>query len=767
MSISPRASALSLAVACACLCPAVPAQEAAPASGAGPSVARAWTEAALYAIRRDFARPPVHARNLYHLAAAMYDAWAVLDATASPAFLGVPGAPEACRIDPAELDAFRAAAVSDPAVAREVAVGRAAVRVLRRRFANAASTAESFARFDELAAEQGLAGAIDDPASPDALGARAADCTLAAGLADGANEAGNYANSAYASVNPPLNPTLPGNPGLQDPNRWQPLAFETFVDQSGNVSSATEFVGAEWGRVTPFALAPETRTTVLRDGEPQPVWLDPGPPPMLGEDLDANAAYAANHALVALWSAHLDPADGVEIDISPGALGQAVPGAELATDPLAQLALYDALDGGTASEGHALNPYTGAPYAPNLVARGDFTRVLAEFWADGPDSETPPGHWFRIYNEQVAAHPALERRVGGEGAPVDPLEFDLRVYLALGGAMHDAAVAAWSAKGAYDYVRPISAIRYLAERGQRTEPSAPNASAQGLPLVPGRIETVGAGDPLAGPNAEHAGKIKVFAWRGPEAVEDPAADVAGVGWILAERWWPYQRPDFVTPPFAGYVSGHSTFSRAAAEVLEALTGDAFFPGGLAEFVAPAEEFLVFERGPSREVRLQWATYRDAADQTSLSRIWGGIHPPADDLPGRRMGAEVGRLAAERSNALFAGGGESEIGGARVKVGVGCSVAGPEGGGTVLAGLATLALLGAARRSRVRETRRRPARGRARRFGVGDRRRGQPTAIVFGNAGTIDEAALLSSGPTQNVIAPSTAQTQTSRAPCSK
>ncbi|MEZ4653813.1 MAG: T9SS type A sorting domain-containing protein [Candidatus Eisenbacteria bacterium] len=39
-------------------------------------------------------------------------------------------------------------------------------------------------------------------------------------------------------------------------------------------------------------------------------------------------------------------------------------------------------------------------------------------------------------------------------------------------------------------------------------------------------------------------------------------------------------------------------------------------------------------------RLQWATYRDASDQTSLSRIWGGIHPPADDIPGRKIGIEI-------------------------------------------------------------------------------------------------------------------------------
>ena len=103
----------------------------------------------------------------------------------------------------------------------------------------------------------------------------------------------------------------------------------------------------------------------------------------------------------------------------------------------------------------------------------------------------------------------------------------------------------------------------------------------------------------------------------------------------------YQRPTFVTPPFAGYVSGHSTYSRAAAEVLTLLTGDEYFPGGVGEFKAPMNEFLVFEEGPSVDVTLQWATYRDASDQTSLSRIWGGIHPPADDIPGRKMGIEIG------------------------------------------------------------------------------------------------------------------------------
>jgi hypothetical protein len=266
--------------------------------------------------------------------------------------------------------------------------------------------------------------------------------------------------------------------------------------------------------------------------------------------------------------------------------------------------------------------------------------VLAEFWADGPDSETPPGHWFVILNE-VADHPDLVKRFAGSGPELDENEWYVKAYFTLGGAMHDSAIAAWGIKGWYDYIRPLSAIRAMADRGQSSDPLAASYDPDGIPLEPGYIELVEAGDPLAGAAGEHIGKIKVYAWRGPDYIANPLADTAGVDWILAENWWPYQRPSFVTPPFAGYVSGHSTYSRAAAEVLTAITGDPFFPGGMSSFEIPANEFLVFEDGPSVGMTLEWATYRDASDQTSLSRIWGGIHPPADDIPGRIIGEQIG------------------------------------------------------------------------------------------------------------------------------
>jgi hypothetical protein len=144
----------------------------------------------------------------------------------------------------------------------------------------------------------------------------------------------------------------------------------------------------------------------------------------------------------------------------------------------------------------------------------------------------------------------------------------------------------------------------------------------------------------------------LYTWRGHDYIDDVDLDQASVGWVLAEDWWPYQRPTFVTPNFAGYVSGHSTFSRSAAEVLTMFTGSPYFPGGIGKFSATKDEFLVFEQGPSEDIELQWATYRDAADQCSLSRIWGGIHPYIDDIPGRLIGNTIGNDSFEFGESYF-------------------------------------------------------------------------------------------------------------------
>ena len=123
-------------------------------------------------------------------------------------------------------------------------------------------------------------------------------------------------------------------------------------------------------------------------------------------------------------------------------------------------------------------------------------------------------------------------------------------------------------------------------------------------------------------------------------------DSRGVSWL------PYQRSTFVTPSFPGYISGHSTFSRAGAELLARFTGDEYFPGGLGTFTADQDTFLAFEAGPTETVELQWARYSDASDQAGLSRLFGGIHIRADDFAGRRAGAAVGIKAWEKAETYF-------------------------------------------------------------------------------------------------------------------
>ncbi|QBY03375.1 hypothetical protein E2K93_02855 [Thalassotalea sp. HSM 43] len=608
------------------------------------SVARQWNEVLLQGIRNDFARPTVHARNLFHVSAAMYDAWALYSDDDSY-LAGKSLNNNECRID-IELQ------TDDSKSAQQTAISYAAYRIIQHRFELSPDAEHTFELANKLMQELGYdEDYVDTELSPNdaaALGNYIAECYIAYGFDDGAKEDILYSNIAYQVSNDALDPELPGNPNISDLNRWQSLDLGTYIDQSGNeVAGAIEFLGPEWGQVKPFSLSQDDLTIKQRDGFDYYIYHDPGMPPLVDDELADE--YEWGFSLVSEWSAQLDPSDGVMIDISPASQGNIT--LEQYPKTFAEHRDFYQLDGGDIGQGYAQNPVTGQPYQQQMVPRGDYARVLAEFWADGPDSETPPGHWFVILNT-VFDHPDFVPRFAGQGDVLDNLEWDVKAYFTLGGAMHDSAISAWGIKGWYDYIRPISAIRAMADLGQRSDNTKANYHLQGLRLQPGLVELVKDGDVLAGSEGEHVGKLKLFAWRGPTAISDASNDVAGVDWILAENWWPYQRPSFVTPPFAGYVSGHSTYSRAAAEVMTKLTGSEYFPGGMSSFAITADDFLVFEQGPSVDMTLQWATYQDASDQCSLSRIWGGIHPPADDIPGRLIGYKIGQDAFQYASQYF-------------------------------------------------------------------------------------------------------------------
>jgi len=576
------------------------------------SVARLWDEELLAAIRIDTPRPVVHARNLFHLSIGMWDGWAAYD-------------------DTADLYLHDARATADDvAAARDVTISFAAYRILRNRFAASPGAATSLARFDArlyaLGLDEDFTSTEGD--SPAALGNRIAATVIAYGLGDGSNQQGNHADPTYVALNEPLIVKEPGNV-MAAPSNWQPLALDVMIGQNGVPipGRVQAFLGSAWGAVLPFALE--------RSAPGVPYFQPVFPPPTI-EDPATNADFKDQAVDIILKQSLLDSTDDTLLDASPGVLGNNALGAD---------------DGA----GHPVNPVTGQPYAPNVVKRNDFFRTLGMYWADGPASETPPGHWNVVANE-VSDHPLFEKRIGAAGPVLDDLEWDVKLYLALNGSVHDAAIAAWEQKRVYDSSRPISVVRHLATLGQSSDPGGPSYHPDGLPLVPGLIEVITAASSAPGERHAHlaafVGEITVRSWKGEPA--NPRTQVGGIDWIRAKLWIAYQKSTFVTPPFAGFVSGHSTFSRAAAEVMTLFTGDPFFPGGLVEFVAPADTYLPPEKGPTAPTALQWATYYDAADQAGISRIWSGIHVRADDIPGRVMGSTVGIDAYEKALTYFDG-----------------------------------------------------------------------------------------------------------------
>lgn len=595
------------------------------------SIARQWNDVLLEAIRIDFPAPTVHARNLYHSSAAMWDAWATFDNTA----LGV-------------FYTNKVSSAGDIAEARAKAISFAAYRVLHKRYELAVDPEASLAIFDNLMATLGYDPSVTTTVgnSPVAIGNRIAAQVLAATINDGANEANGYADdTGYVALNEPLQLPSTGasvTSPMDAPNHWQPLAFETRVTQNGLVADKIQtYVSPNWGDVTSFALQPEVG---------QDTWtaVDPGPPPLMGGNDDTT--FKTNIVNVIRESGVLDPTLGtIPFDLELMGLN---PGQSTMID-MSPASRGNRSLGGHVDQGHTVNPITGQAYSPNVMRLGDYGRIIAEFWADGPDSETPPGHWFTLANE-VADHPQLSKRVAGIGPVVDDLEWDVKVYLGLGGAVHDAAVGAWGSKRAYDYVRPISMIRYMGGLGQSSDSEGPSYHSDGLPLVENLIEVVTADSTVSGARHEqlagHEGEIAIYAWSG--AGEVPEGEIAGADWIRAVEWWPYQRSTFVTPAFPAYVSGHSTFSRAAAEVLTAITGSEYFPGGIGEHTFLKDSFLHFELGPMDDVTLQWATYFDAADEAGISRLFGGIHVAPDDFEGRIMGSFIGHTAWTKVQEYF-------------------------------------------------------------------------------------------------------------------
>jgi hypothetical protein len=466
-----------------------------------------WNNALLQGVRDSRIGPPMVSRALAVAHTCMYDAWAAYDRVAVGTRLG---------------GALRRPARERRFENKVEAVSFAAYRAAVDLFPGSKSTV-----FDPLMANLGFdpGDRTADPRSPTGIGNLAAGALLSFRHRDGANQLGDepggrpgipYSDyTGYAAANEPMDTRAPLDLStVHDVNRWQPL---TYVDGSGALVTPS-FVGAQWQRVRPFAMASSDE---LRS---------PTGPARVG---------------------------------SPEFLAQAQ-------------ALIDL-----------------------SAALTEEQKLIAEYWADGPRSELPPGHW-NLFAQQVSHRD----RTGESERDLDQA---VKLFFAVTNAIFDAGCCAWDNKRAYDSVRPITAIRYL-----------------------------------------FAGK-KIRAWGGPGR---------GTQTIAGEGWFPYQPTTFPTPPFAEYSSGHSNFSAAGAEILKLFTGSDRF-GGSATFPVGSSRI---EPGlvPTSELTLTWASFSAAAAQAGVSRRYGGIHFEQGDLDARASGRAVARQCWATALMYFDGSAPSSV-----------------------------------------------------------------------------------------------------------
>lgn len=216
----------------------------------------------------------------------------------------------------------------------------------------------------------------------------------------------------------------------------------------------------------------------------------------------------------------------------------------------------------------------------------DKEKIIAEYWADGPGTYTPPGHWC-----EIAQFICERNKYGNKDC--------IKLLFALCNAFLDASIACWECKRRYDSVRPITAVHEL-YRGKR-----------------------------------------IKAWGGPFK---GTVDMDGKDWI------PYQPSDFVSPPFAEHISGHSTISRAAAFILQSYTHKDNFEGCF--LFKSGSSQIEAGKTPASDVMLDWPTFTAAAEEAGISRLYGGIHFKRGNELGQKLGIALGKCVWEKSLYYF-------------------------------------------------------------------------------------------------------------------
>ncbi|MEA5423188.1 vanadium-dependent haloperoxidase [Synechococcus sp. CCY9202] len=221
-------------------------------------------------------------------------------------------------------------------------------------------------------------------------------------------------------------------------------------------------------------------------------------------------------------------------------------------------------------------------------------KLIAEFWEDGAGTGFPPGTWMEF------------GRFASELNDNNRSE-DARLFFAIGQALHSAGVAAWGLKTETDYARPQSAITELSRLGLLRDEDL---------LAPG---------------------IQVFAYSRETQQREL---INGVDWET------YQTLGAgYSPPFAEFVSGHSTFSSAAGKIIDLITGNAYFG-------ASVTTTSLIEKSKNIPITLSWATWQDAWLESGISRIYGGIHFDDANQGGLLLGQQIGEVVFNQISDLW-------------------------------------------------------------------------------------------------------------------
>ncbi len=449
---------------------------------------------------------------------------------------------------------------------------------------------------------------------------------------------------------------LLSDPGthLNDPYNWvQVVSEEVMLDANAlPVVPSYSFAHKTFGELKPYALTEDFADDfVLYDNDFRVYLLQPAPPyfdTLVTEPVQWNQDMNRWGNLLAMsWTRFLEE-DNVEMDISPATQGNYQP--DLWPTDIENLQLaYDLEEGFLGNIGHSLNPISGVAYSPNVVNRSDYYKAIIRYWLGLRQSSGFIGNWFELIN-QLSSSENFSPTLFGSNEVLSDLEWDIKSYVALSGSLLDASIATFSNQGYYRFNEPVTFLRYMAEKGQSSNPELPNFHPEGIPLIDGLIELVTEGDPLAGPSLQNVGKVKIYAHSSSELYQ--GNPLGTVSWVLAENSWPACSDRYIARLTPSYVSAYSSLAQAAAKTLESIFNSPFFPSGLGEKLIPSTSFQFGEITPAQPVNLQWATFEDAAAQSGLSAVYAGVAHPISDIIGRKLGEESAAISIAHSVTLL-------------------------------------------------------------------------------------------------------------------